>query len=107
MAKGNKKFTVFVERLSDFALVAAYVISVSLYIHILSSFVLVSFKLDSAFNKSLLTSIVIAIITIIGLFGELKPLEKLERWALYVTIVILIGLLVLFGVYDANQFLTL
>jgi len=107
LAKGDKNFTVFVERLSDFALVAAYVISVSLYIHILSSFVLVSFELDSAFNKSLLTSIVIALITIIGLFGGLKSLENLERWALYVTIVILVGLLVLFGIYDANQFLTL
>ncbi len=105
LAKGSKQFTVMVERLSDFALVIAYVISVCLYVHILSSFVLVSFELDTAFNKSLLTTIVIAVITVIGLLGGLKPLEKLERWALYVTILILALLLVLFAVYDVNQFL--
>jgi len=105
LAKGSNLFTVYVERLSDFALVAAYVISVCLYIHILSAFVLAGFELDSAFNKSLLTTIIISIITIIGLFGGLKPLEKLERWALYITLVILAILLLLFAVYDVNQFI--
>ena len=107
LATGSNSLTVFVERLSDFALVAAYVVSVCLYIHILSAFVLANFELDTAFNKSLLTTIVIAVITIIGLFGGLKPLENLERWALYVTIVILAALLILFAIYDANQYLTL
>jgi len=105
LAKGSNLFTVYVERLSDFALVAAYVISVCLYVHILSAFVLASFELDSAFNKSLLTTIIISIITIIGLFGGLKPLEKLERWALYITLAILALLLLLFAVYDVNQFI--
>ncbi len=103
LAKGGNSLTVMVERLSDFALVAAYVVSVCLYIHILSAFVLASFELDTAFNKSLLTTLVIGVITIIGLLGGLKPLEKLERWALYVTIVILAALLLLFGIHDAGQ----
>lgn len=106
LAKGSNKFTLFVERLSDIALVIAYVISVSLYIHILSSFVLTSFELDSAFNKSLLTSVIIGVITGIGLLGGLKPLENLERWALYITLVILIIMLILFGIYDAKQFMS-
>ncbi|HED16451.1 MAG TPA: hypothetical protein ENI64_06555, partial [Gammaproteobacteria bacterium] len=106
LEKSENQFTVVVERISDLALVAAYVVSVCLYIHILSTFVLVSFELDTDLNKSILTSIVIAVITIIGLFGGLKPLENLERWALYVTILILFLLLIMFGVYDANQFLT-
>ena len=105
LIKGDKPFTVFVERLSNLALVAAYIVSVCLYIHILSTFVLVDLELDSAFNKSLLTTIVIAVITIIGLFGGLKPLENLERWALYVTIFILAVLLIMFGIYDAGQFM--
>ncbi|NOY16140.1 MAG: hypothetical protein GXP23_04240 [Gammaproteobacteria bacterium] len=105
LAKGNKSFTVIVERLSDLALVGAYVVSVCLYIHILSTFVLANFDLDTDRNKSILTSIIIGVITIIGLFGGLKPLEKLERWALYVTILILAVLLIMFGIYDANQFL--
>ncbi len=105
LKKGNKKFTFVVERLSDFSLVAAYVISVCLYIHIMSAFVLASFELDTAFNKSLLTSIIIGVITIVGLLGGLKPLEKLESWALYLTILLLALLLIVFGVYDFRQFL--
>ncbi len=105
LAKGGRSFTVIVERLSNIALVGAYVVSVCLYVHILSTFVLGRFELDSDFNKSLLTTVVIGIITVIGLFGGLKPLENLERWALYVTILILVIMLVMFGIYDANQFL--
>jgi len=104
LAAESNSFTVFAERLSDFALVAAYVVSVCLYIHILSAFVLVNFGLDTAFNKSLMTSIIIATITIVGLFGGLKPLEKMERWALYVTMVILATMLILFAIYDIQQY---
>ena len=105
LAKGSQRFTVAVERLSDFALVVAYVISVCPYVHILSSFVLVSFELDTAFNKSLLTTVIIGAIMVTGLLGGLKPLEDLERWALYVTLLILAMLLVLFAVYDFRQFM--
>jgi len=107
LAEGKQSVTIIAEQLSAYALVAAYVVSVCLYVHILSSFVLASFELDSAFNKSLLTTLIIAAITVIGLFGGLKPLEKLERWALYITIIILGLLLVMFAVYDVNQYLTL
>jgi len=107
LAKGSKRFTNIVEWLSDFALVGAYVISVCLYIHILSAFVLGSFALDTAFNKSLLTTTVIGVITVVGLLGGLKPLEKLERWALYVTVLIVAMLLILFARYDVSQFLAL
>jgi len=107
LKKGNRPLTTFVERLSDFALVAAYVVSVCLYIHILSAFVLADFGLDSDFNKSLLTTVIIGVITVIGLSGGLKPLEKLEQWALYVTVVILMIMLVVFAAYDVNQYLAL
>ncbi len=106
LARGSNSVTLVAEQLSSFALVAAYVVSVCLYVHILSSFVLASFDLDTAFNKSLLTTIIIGIITVIGLFGGLKPLEKIERLALYVTIAILGLLLIMFAVYDANQYIT-
>jgi len=105
LKESTNRFTVAVEQLSDFALVAAYVISICLYIHILSAFVLAPLGLDSNFNKSLLTTLIIGGITIIGLMGGLKPLEKLEQWALYVTIFLLAVLLIFFGVYDASQFL--
>ena len=102
---GSKRITVGVERLSDFALVAAYTVSICLYIHILSTFLLGGFGLDSSFNKSLLTTLIIGSITVIGLFGGLKPLESMERWALYVTILVLAILLIVFAFYDGKQLL--
>jgi len=101
----SQMLTVVTERLSDLALVAAYVVSVCLYVHILTAFVLADFGLDTAFNKSLLTTIIVGAITVIGLFGGLKPLEILERWALYITIIIVGLLLVMFAFYDVNQIL--
>ena len=103
-AKG-KRLTVLAERVSDVALIGAYVISICLYVHILSAFVLAGFGLDTAFNKSLMTSVIIGVITVIGLFGGLVPLEKLERWALYLTLVILAALLTGFAVFDVGQIL--
>jgi hypothetical protein len=105
LAANGNRLTVLAERVSDIALVGAYVVSVCLYVHILSAFVLAGFGLDTAFNKSLMTSIIIAAITLIGLAGGLGPLEKLERWALYITIVILGVLLAGFAVFDIGQML--
>ncbi len=100
LAASSNAITELAERVSDFALVAAYVVSICLYVHILSSFVLGGLGLDTAFNKSLMTSIVIAAVTLIGIAGGLAPLEKMERWALYLTIVILAALLLGFALYD-------
>ncbi len=105
LAAGRKHITLSLERLSDVALVGAYIVSVCLYIHIMSAFVLGAFGMDSDFNKSLLTTLVIGVITTIGVMGGLKPLEKLESWALYVTLFILTLLLVGFAIYDARGFL--
>jgi len=105
LAAGRQRMTLFLERLSDVALVVAYIVSVCLYIHILSAFVLGAFEMDSGFNKSLLTTLVIAVITVIGLIGGLKPLVRLERWALYVTILILLLLLGGFAIHDVSSLL--
>lgn len=105
LAAGNQRVTLVLERLSDVALVAAYVVSVCLYIHILSAFMLGAVELDSSVNKSLLTTVVIGLITVIGVLGGLKPLERLGRWALYVTFLMLALLLFGFAVYDAQLYL--
>lgn len=102
---GKNHITLLLERLSSLALVAAYIVSVCLYVHILSSFVLGAFHMDSDFNKSLLTSLVIGVITVIGVMGGLNPLEKLENWALSLTLAILGLLLVGFASYDMSSYL--
>ncbi len=102
---GGRPWLSTIERLSDLALVAAYVVSVCLYVHILAAFALGGFALDSEFNKSLLTTIVIVGITVIGMTGGLAPLERLERWALGATLAILALLLLAFALHDAAQWL--
>jgi len=104
LAAAKNRKAIMLERLSSLALVAAYIVSVCLYVHILSSFVLGAFEMDTAFNKSLLTTLVIGVITLIGVMGGLKPLEKMESWALYLTLVILTLLLGSFAIYDINSY---
>ncbi len=102
LAKGEKRSTLLIERLSDVALIIAYVVAICLYVHVLSAFALGPFELDSPFNKSLLTSLVIASISIVGITGGLKPLQRVESWALYITLAILAVLLASFAVYDLD-----
>jgi hypothetical protein len=92
--------TLSLERCSDLALVLAYVISVCLYLHILSAFVLGGFHADTELNENLLTTAVIAIITAIGITKGLKVLNVLEQWGLYVTLLIIVLLLFGFARYD-------
>jgi len=100
--KRSNRIAVTFERLSGFALVGAYVVSVCLYLHILSAFVLGGVGLDSASNRSLLTSGLILVITVTGLAGGLGPLERMERWALYGTFVVLVAMIAGFALYDLN-----
>ena len=88
------------ERCSDFALIFAYVISVSLYIHILSAFVLGGLHADTAHNENLMTTAVIAVIMAIGITKGLKALDILEEVGLYVTLLIIVLLLFGFAHYD-------
>jgi hypothetical protein len=100
LADKPSEATLSFERASDLALVLAYVISVCLYLHILSAFVLNGFHADRGINEDLLTTAVIVVITAIGVIRGLKVLEALEQWALYATLLIIALLLVGFGLYD-------
>jgi hypothetical protein len=92
--------TLSMERSSDLALVLAYVISVCLYLHILSAFVLGGFHADSELNENLMTTAVIGVITTIGITKGLKVLDVLEQWGLYITLLIIVLLLFGFAHYD-------
>jgi hypothetical protein len=68
-------------------LILAYVISVSLYLHILASFVLGGFNADTELNENIITTAVIGVIMFIGVTKGLAPLEfpetriKASRWS--------------------------
>jgi hypothetical protein len=100
LAAKPKEATLSFERSSDLALVLAYVISVCLYLHILSAFVLGGLHADTELNENLMTTAVIAVITLIGITKGLKVLDVLEQWGLYVTLVIILLLLIGFAHYD-------
>ena len=94
--------TLSIERASDLALILAYVISVSLYLHILASFVLGGFDADTELNENVITTAVIGVIMFIGITKGLAPLEFLETWALFFTFAIIALLLVGFAYFDWN-----
>lgn len=79
LADHPSEATLSLERSSDLALVLAYVISVCLYLNILSAFVLGGLHADTPLNEKLLTTAVIALIMAIGLTKGLASLAVLER----------------------------
>lgn len=98
-----KRDTLSFERLSDFALIAAYVISVCLYLQILSSFVLGGLDMNTEFNENILTTVILLVIVFIGLTKGLKALSVLEKIGLIFTLVIIVILIIGFGYYDYIQ----
>ncbi|WP_078084020.1 hypothetical protein [Microbulbifer mangrovi] len=102
LAKDPPESTLTFERSSDLALVLAYVISVSLYLHILSAFVLGSLHLDTPFNEDLLTTAVIVLIVTIGITRGLNGLAAMEGLALAVTLLIIVLLIGGFALYDLH-----
>ena len=100
LANNPPESTLSFERSADLALILAYVISVSLYLHILASFVLGGFGADTELNENLITTAVIGVIILIGVRRGLAPLEFLESWALWITFAIIALLLTGFGYFD-------
>jgi hypothetical protein len=87
---------------ADIALVLAYIVSVCLYLHILSSFVLGAFGVDAESNEDVLTTAVIVLIMVIGITKGLSGLSKIEKTALCVTLVIIALLILGFVWHDWN-----
>lgn len=97
------RMTLMLERLSDVSIVIAYVISICLYLHLMSAFVLTGIGADSPFAEDIMTTGVILIIIAIGMIKGLRQLESLEKWALYCTLMIVALLLAGFAQYDWVQ----
>jgi hypothetical protein len=94
------------EQVSNFALILAYAISVSLYIHILAAFLLGGLGMSGPKQESIIAVIIITAIGILGRFRGLNMLLVLERWALRVTGVLVLLLIAGFAVFDWHAFST-
>jgi hypothetical protein len=94
------------ERTANLALVLAYAISVCLYIHILAAFLLGGIGINTPFRENILCVIIIVGIGAMGRFRGLDTLMVMERWALRITGLLLLALLVGFAVYDWRAFAT-
>jgi len=92
--------TMTFERGADFALVPAYVISVTLYLRIMSSYTFELLEINSETYEQILTTGVIVFILAVALTKGLAVLEGLEKWALIITILIIVILMVSFAIYD-------
>jgi len=101
-ARRSLKSTLFLDRISDIALVPAYVISVCLYLRILSSFLMNGMGLATQLNERFLTTGIILLISIIGFIKGLKDLQKLENWAIWVTVAIIVAMILGFSLHDIS-----
>ena len=94
------------ERIGDLVIVVAYVISVTLYIRILSQYVLDYAGTDSLLAQQVMTSLVIAFIATVGItrgFGGLSLLERISLGTALVLVIVLIGDLLKVDVVDLTR----
>ncbi len=89
-----------IDRCADLALALAYVISVCLYLHIMSAFVLRGLNIDAPVAEDALTSAAIALIVLIGVVRGLKGLAATEGLALALTLAIIAALLAGYALHD-------
>jgi hypothetical protein len=91
-----------VERISNFVLSAAYIVSVAFYVRLLASFVLHSSGAGDKFDiyANLLTTAVLAFIGVIGFLRGLRMLERLESISVTVKLAIIGGLLLGLAMFD-------
>lgn len=84
------------EQCSDIALVFAYVLSVSYYLYLFSSFIVRAFGLTSGYPEKLITSVVLVFMAIFGFWRGFKALEKIEVYSVNIKLsIILVFLLAL------------
>ena len=92
----------FVEHLSNWGLLGAYVISVAFYLRLMSAFVLRGFDVTSETSANALTTLVLLFIGITGWRRGLKGLERLELFSVSIKLVIIVAFLVGLAFHDAG-----
>jgi hypothetical protein len=95
----ERRLTISIEKLSHVVLAAAYVVSVSYYLQLLSAFVLERFGIHDPLWSRAGTTGVLAVITFIGATRGLKALERLETYAVSLNLGTIAALLVGLGLH--------
>lgn len=90
---GSGRIVPTLERLSDIALAAAYVISITFYVRLMCSFVLAGIHTHSDFNADVLATLVLAFIGLYGWRRGLLGLERLEEYSVTIKLAIIAALL--------------
>ncbi len=99
----GSKLTSTLEKISDVVLIPAYVISITLYLKILASFLLEPFNMDThLFENSVVTVILLGIL-IISIIKGLETLNFLEKYALLLTLVLIAALFIFYFKFDVEQ----
>lgn len=89
-----------VEKSSDLILSLAYCISISLYLHVMVSFILASINVQSLIVEQLIVCLLIIIIGAIGWFHGLSKLSILENISLLVTVLMILLVIISFIAND-------
>lgn len=78
-----------IERLSDIALTAAYVLSVTYYLYLFSSFIVRIFSIQFSGTTQIITTVVLLLMAFFGYFRGFKILEKIEIFAVNIKLSII------------------
>ena len=85
-----------VEKSADVALLFAYCVSISLYIHVMVSFLLAGFGSHSVFWQHFLVVLTIFTIGLIGCTKGLSKLASVDKYALLITVVMIVVIILVF-----------
>jgi hypothetical protein len=91
------------EKLSDVFLSGAYILSVSYYLYLLSSFVLKALSLDGLFYERSLTSVLIIFIAYFGHQHGFKSLERIETISVNIKLAIIFSFLCSLIFFNISQ----
>jgi len=94
--------TVSVERLSEFVLTFAYVVSVAFYLVLFSNFLLKPFGLDHPLPVKLVVTACLTLIGGVGLLRGFSAVERIEVYTVSIKLAVIGGLLTALVVFGAN-----
>ncbi len=93
---------VMTERLANFTLSLAYIVSVAFYVRLLASFVLKGATVDSEIGAQLLTTLILIFIGYTGWRRGLEGLVRVEEYSVSIKLAIIVALLFGLANYDAS-----